>query len=474
VKPPARKYLFVDDRWIAHTHAVHRSVGKPWKYPGNPLIVADRPWEGGLKLYGTVLRDNGRLRMWYQMVNFAERDLRFATGVGYAESRDGLKWTKPAKGIVHPVHGRTNLLMTSHGRSHLCSPSVVRDDTDPDPQRRYKLIFFDAMSADDLATLGSPFPVSRTVPGWRGVEGEGMFVCTSRDGLRWSRPAQPAFAGPNDVASVSQLSDGRLYAAYKTSLRHDRHFRVIEGAESWDGLHWQSHGPVLEPDWHDPHGTEFYGMSPFEYHDNLLGLICVYQNSPDDKSLDIQLATSHDGATWNRAADRAVFLPRGGRGEWDAGGLYVASTPVLPEPGTTDPILLYYSAISARHDDMRYKEWSVGVAALRQDGWASLDTGYFVGEVLTHPVLATTNRLYINADCRHGWLRVHLMDAESAQVLASSQTLKETDVVSRQLIWKQKKAFAGKLVRLVVEMRRASFYSFWFESSGDRTTASAT
>ena len=70
------KFLFIDDRWIARTYGLHRRTGQARKHAANPLIIADRPWEGGLKLYGTVLKDGGRYRMWYQMVNFRESDVR--------------------------------------------------------------------------------------------------------------------------------------------------------------------------------------------------------------------------------------------------------------------------------------------------------------------------------------------------------------------------------------------------------------
>ncbi len=44
------KFLFIDDRWIARTYGLHRRIGQARKHPANPLITADRPWEGGLKL----------------------------------------------------------------------------------------------------------------------------------------------------------------------------------------------------------------------------------------------------------------------------------------------------------------------------------------------------------------------------------------------------------------------------------------
>ncbi len=457
------KFLFIDDRWIARTYGLHRRIGQARKHPANPLITADRPWEGGLKLYGTVLKDNGRYRMWYQMVNFRESDVRWATGVGYAESRDGLRWTKPLKGVEHSEHGPTNILASSAGRAHLCSPSVVKDRGEPARARRYKMMFYDAMSAEDLERHGSPFPMDASVPGWRAVEGEGMFVCTSADGIAWDRPAFPVFAGPNDVAAMSQLSDGRLLASFKTSERPDRHFRVIETAESADGRNWTRHGVVLEPDWRDRPGTEFYGMSAFEYFGNLIGLVCVYHNSADDKSLDVQLATATSASHWQRAADRGTLIARGERGEWDAGGIYIASSPLLVSGPKGDELRLYYSGISARHDDMRYKEWSIGLATLRPDGFASLEAGYHPAELVTPPITVPGGKLCINAQARHGIVMASMLDAETGETLALSQPMREVDATRIGVRWQRRKAIGTRPVILVFGMRKAQLYSFWFE-----------
>lgn len=400
--------------------------------------------------------------MWYQIIHFHSKDPRFATGVGYAESRNGLIWNKPLRGISHPIHGRTNIVITSQGRSHLCSPSVV---CDPEAVKaeRYKMIFFDAMSQEELLAHGSPSPASPSVPGWRGVEGEGMFVCTSPDGIRWQRPPLPRFSGPNDVVSVSRATNGLWLAAYKTSLRHDRHFRIIETATSNNGFDWTPAAERLEPDWRDPFGTEFYGMCPFEYFGNYLGFLCVYRNSPDDKTLDIQLVTGEDGHSWQRAADRAALLSPGGRNQWDAGGLYIASSPLLPCPGSRDPIMLYYSGISTRHDDMRYREWSIGVATLRQDGFASLDAGPFIGELVTRPMLAAGNQLVVNLSCRHGAFKLRVIDADTGELLGSAKPIEGRDEIADTVKWERKRRFNGRYVRLIAEMRKARFYSFWFE-----------
>ncbi len=458
------KHLFVDDRHIAMTHAVHRVPGEVRKDPDNPLLVAAHPWEEGLKCYGTALHDEGRFRLWYQALAFRRRiHPAFETAVGYAESGDGRRWERPLVGVKHPLHGDTHWVVLSSGRAHLCSPSVVRDTRRVKPDRRYKMMFYDAMDEETLQARGSPFPPDPAVQGWRPVDGEGVFVAFSEDGVRWQRHPLPVIGGPNDVVSVSQRSDGSFLATFKTSRHPERHFRVVGCATSRDFLKWSPTRIILEPDWHDPVGTEFYGMSGFEYFGNLLGLICVYHNSPDNKSLDIQLASAPDGTNWQRCLERAALIPIGSRGQWDAGGIYVASTPLIAPPGTPEELWLYYSGISARHDDMRYKEWSIGLARLRLDGFAAMRAGYFKGWLKTAPVKATGARIRLNADCRHGALALTVLDAHDDSVLARAAPIRHGNGTELVADLQVLKPFRGRKVALLFEMQKCDLYSFWFE-----------
>ena len=56
------------------------------KYSGNPILTNDRPWELNGILDGSVIMDNGTLKMVYMNSN--------ASGFGLATSSDGLNWTK--------------------------------------------------------------------------------------------------------------------------------------------------------------------------------------------------------------------------------------------------------------------------------------------------------------------------------------------------------------------------------------------
>ena len=93
------------------------------------------------------------------------------------------------------------------------------------------MLFYDAMTEADLAQYGAPFPPSGSVPGWRSIEGEGMFTACSADGIHWQRRPQPVFAGPSDAVAFSRAEDGRYLAflqdqhARRPAFPHHRHQR---------------------------------------------------------------------------------------------------------------------------------------------------------------------------------------------------------------------------------------------------------
>ncbi len=143
------KYLFTSDRWIGETYAVSRETKQGLKLKGNPLITADKPWEGGVNCFGSVLYDEGKFRMWYQIYNGKEKkDLRFATMVGYAESTDGINWIKPELGL-HEYLGSKN--------NNIVLPSATTRHDDSRAYHRENSIGLATMRLDGFAAMEAKF-----------------------------------------------------------------------------------------------------------------------------------------------------------------------------------------------------------------------------------------------------------------------------------------------------------------------------
>jgi len=100
-----------------------------------PILRPDTFADGkGVTIYGSVLGDNGRLRMWYHAM---PQDWDFSndmSSIGYAESDDGIHWDKPALGILEHGPGPNNL--TDLG---LHSATVFIDPDSP-PSHRYRAV----------------------------------------------------------------------------------------------------------------------------------------------------------------------------------------------------------------------------------------------------------------------------------------------------------------------------------------------
>jgi hypothetical protein len=464
--PVNQKCLFVDDSWIKETYLVNKQIHQAEKLKGNPLIIADRNWEGGVNCFGTVLYDEGKFRMWYQIYNGKEKeDLRFATMVGYAESIDGINWVKPDLGLYeYQGSNKNNIVLTSWGATDLYSPAVIRDDKEPNPARRYKMIYWDSMSEENLKKYGSPFPLGKNVPGWKAIEGEGFFVAFSPDGIHWNKyNTQPVFTCACDASSLTLNADGTFTAYFKMSVRDDLHFRELGKSTSKDFTSWTEPEIILQPDWKDPNGTEFYGMSVSEYFGNTLGLVWMYHNSTDDKMMDIQIASADKKGNWNRAAERKTFIANGSKGEWDAGSVITASTIILHPQDNT--LLLYYGGSTTRHDDSRamHREYSIGLAKLRMDGFVSMDSKLLKGYLITKPI-QMQKKLFVNVDASHGEFNVELIDPKSMKVLAVSDKYSSTDNYALFIDFKNaSENLIGKEVLLKFNMKKTSLFSFWFD-----------
>ena len=123
-----------------------------------------------------------------------ELQLGAATGGADADSvrhgsEDGAEWRRPAVGqFEFRGSADNNIVMLGYGHHDLYSPSVLRDDRDPDPQRRDKMIWWD-------------FPT-----GLRGYQDDGMCVAFSPDGVQWTKHAgNPVLHAKKQERSISDV-----------------------------------------------------------------------------------------------------------------------------------------------------------------------------------------------------------------------------------------------------------------------------
>ena len=167
--------LFFDDTYLQESQDLIRLFHQVDKHGGNPVMVPDQPWERSMgHNFGTVFHEDGRFRLWYQ--SYVDTpDALSPAQCAYAESTNGVIWDRPELGLVE-LNGSTknNLVALDVGWIN-----IVKDDHDPDPARRYKMLF-----------CGSGKAKSGTRDSWASKGGHwGWCAAFSPDRFKWERYA---------------------------------------------------------------------------------------------------------------------------------------------------------------------------------------------------------------------------------------------------------------------------------------------
>lgn len=132
----SRLELFADDWLIERQEHLERRLHHPM--PAEVALNFDQPWEGPSCCYVTVFQDEGRYRMYYACFPLGE-----FSGVNqftaYAESLDGISWTRPSLDLIDFKGSTANNLVLCGQESHNFSPFI---DGNPAaaPKQRYKAV----------------------------------------------------------------------------------------------------------------------------------------------------------------------------------------------------------------------------------------------------------------------------------------------------------------------------------------------
>ncbi|MFV2069607.1 MAG: hypothetical protein ACC645_21795 [Pirellulales bacterium] len=421
------RQLFVDDVLVESAIGVTRTLHSVKKHPANPLVMPDKPWEGQcVLLYGSVMRDpeTAKFRMWYLAWG---KQLGKPTFICYAESDDGLAWTKPNLDLVEFEGSKeNNIVMPGWSQT-----TILYDPRDPDPSRRYKGV---------LRMNGTRGFLSPDGLHWRDA---GILLDQAYDGttVQWN-PITRKW-----IAMVKIFHDGKRARGY---------------AESDDFFHWTDTYYMFTTDERDDPGDQMYSIYPFYYEGLLFGHLRMYHTTTD--RIDIQLITSRNGKQWDRVI-RTPFIPVSEeKGRWDyANNSVPTSAPIR----VGDELWFYYAGRSTLHNEAP-NTGAIGLGTLRVDGFFSMDAGAEVGVLTTKPVTLAGDTLYLNANAKGGSLRVEILD-EAGKLLDGYGGVEcnalTGDTIRFPVAWERGSlaAVKGKTVRLRFRMKGASVYSFWTE-----------
>ena len=287
------RQLVLDSRLFETKSNARLVVGRVSKDPRNPLMQVDKPWENSLNnLYPNIDYDPSQqlFQLWYKCVlvdaNVIDRmeQITRIHNVGwvscYASSRDGIHWEKPNLGQLRYDGSKENNIATVNTGGY----GVFRDAADPDPARRYKMVY--------------------------DVEFDEMRVRFSPDGRSWSPEVVPEglhlkSLGARTGDTHSNAFWDPLGKRYILITRWYQGERMVARSESQDFIHWSQPQLVLRSTPEEGKNDQTYCMPAFAYGNVYLGLVMMYHIKAG-ATVDCELVWSPDTIQWTRVCSRAI------------------------------------------------------------------------------------------------------------------------------------------------------------------------
>lgn len=287
-----------------------------------PLISADKPWEDFCIVGVTVIREGDRWRMWYGAYDHTYKRDDDAS-LCYAESRDGLHWTKPNLGRVeHGGNTDNNILLASKQSGPFAFSMVFMDDA-AEPEQKYKMIWQKFIEADVA---------------WA------VYGGTSPDGMTWTLLPEPLSPKNSDTTTACIPDNGR-YRLYTRIWRGGwSGVRVVGYTESDHFGDFPDPVEIFSHDDNDPEGMQFYSNAATKLREDLYVMFpaAFYTKNQTVRS---HLAWSRDGVHFTRYG-REPVVDIGT--QFDKMGVYVCPGAVPgDEPNTW---WFYYFGTNIEHD----------------------------------------------------------------------------------------------------------------------------
>ena len=486
----SRRELFVDDYLIQGLRGdARRELHHP--EPKDVAVLHDAPWEGSGTGYHSIFKDGDRYRMYYKAWQLDVKDGKVNTGAHplftcYAESKDGVTWTKPSLGL-HDFRGsKENNIVLAPGKMGAINPdpghiAVFKDDNPAaSSDSRYKAIV-------------------------RSSSPHGLLALKSPDGFHWSPIADTpvitdgAFDSQNLAFWDANAGVYRAYWRYFTKgVTEEKDWkpegdRAIRTATSKDFVHWENQHDLAYVDSPD---EQLYTNQVKPYHRAphlLVGFPTRYlergwsgsmrslpelehRESRAKSSLrygvaitEALLMTSRDGVHFKRWNEAFVRPGVERVGTWNYGHQYLAWHLVETKSameGAPDELSLYATESYWTGNSSALRRYT-----LRLDGFVSISAPMPGGELITKPLRFDGDHLTLNfSSSAAGGIRVELQDEQG--VALPGFTLNDCeelfgDSISRRVVWRGSnslRALAEKPVRLRFALRDADLYAIKFDS----------
>ncbi len=473
------RQLFVDD-FLIETTTLHRNFGKPRIHPSSPILKPQTEEEmdcGNCPVAapfndGVCYDAEDKLfKLWYMPGWFHTTAL--------VTSQDGVHWERPDL----DVEPGTNLVWPRRDSYERDGCLVWLDQEGTDRSQRFKMFQyyrFDTGADGEIAGAG--------------------WLHTSPDVIHWSQPVTTTTVGDNSSFFYNPYRKKWCMSIRRGSPTNPRarwyheHDDFLAGA-TWDieseEVFWQRTDRLDRPDPARPdHRVALYDLNVVAYESVMLGLFAIFRGPENEigaeqglpKINDLELGYSRDGFHFSRP-DRTPFLAATRRvGDWNRAYLHaVGGTCVVVH----DELYIYFGAFSGQSPNLgpnekgspgrarlqMYAGGSTGLAVMRRDGFASMETSED-GSLTTRPVIFKGNRLFVNADTSQGELRVAVLEQDGTPVdglgadncvpVCGDSTRCEVSWLSDDI-----SKVAGRPVKLRFDLRAGRLFSFWVTDDPD-------
>lgn len=499
--------MFIDDHDVLYRSGTTRILNPAKRRSEKAVISQTKPWEVAIG-WTSVYRDpeTGKYQLWYQAyAGKRAGDKRLECVVCYAESVDGIQFTKPDLNLF-PFKDQqaTNIVLIGNGGygDRYCNSVLVEPD-EREPGRRYKMAYYDwvkdgdreypglcaAFSPDGIHWTKHPKgPLYRTSYGARGI----LPPYADEDGYRETpvkdKPLRKTWFYPLVMADAVDVFFDPPRAEYVIYAK--MWMDSPSGGAAWkhgmgriaskDFLSWTRPEFILAPDDKDSADAEFHTSPVFYYNRRYVCLNQIFYRKLKG-AIDIELMTSKDGIVWDRHFRERQFLGRSEAGQFDSRSLFTNSTPVILD----DEIRFYYGAYNQSPvggvKSAPGERSGVGFASIPRDRFAGIrpvaksDQPTLrtplenIGQVTLKPVdLAGCREITVNADAAGGSVRIELLNEEGYRVrgFSSDDALPlQGDSLRHKVAWKDQTIDmlpAGRYI-LRIHLENATLFAVSFK-----------
>jgi hypothetical protein len=476
-----RRELFVDHFLIDRLDNTRLKLAVPRREEKSfPL---DKPWEGRFAGASSVVQDGNIYRMYYRGSGYGPTGAedRMAELTCYAESRDGINWTKPNLGI-HEFNGSkdNNIILPPGNKTRVSHNFMAFLDTRPGvpANERYKGI--GGTRQDGLTRFVSPDGIH-----WREFPGAKLFRDYALDTLN------VAFWSPHEKQYVAYI---RTWTEGGTPERPKFNgLRTVSRSVSKDFVTWSKPEEMTYGDTPPEHiytnATQPYFRAPhilislpFRYVDGLGGRVADHQAPPKNGRAalrkeemdawnfdlpwmrigvsDAVFMTSRGGTKYDRTFLESFIRPGLERESWTSRGNCPTHGVVQTGPNEMSLYVQAHYMLPSYHI-RRY--------SLRLDGFASVNAPFQGGEMLTKPLTFSGDRLTLNYSTSSiGHVRIEIQDAQGRAIPGFGLNDCDEivgDEIARVVTWKGSPdlaKLAGQPVRLRFSLRDADVFALQF------------